>query len=47
MIGSYEYMAAIDLTDAFYFYTYTFYLSKILKIYIHFITYFNYFMHVQ
>ena len=35
IIGPYENMAAIDLTDAFFFFnTYTFYLSKISKIYI-------------
>ena len=34
IIGPCEYMAASDLTDAFFFYTYTFYLSKISKIYI-------------
>ena len=32
IIGPYEYMAAIDLTDASFFYTYTFYSSKISKI---------------
>ena len=31
IIGPYIYMAAIDLTDAFFFYTYTFYSSKYLK----------------
>ena len=34
IIGPYKYMAATDLTDAFFFYTYTFYLLKISKIYI-------------
>ena len=34
IIGPCEYMAASDLTDAFFFYTYTFYSSKISKIYI-------------
>ena len=34
IIGPYEYMAAIDLTDAFFLYTYPFYSSKISKIYI-------------
>ena len=34
IIGPYEYMAAIDLTDAFRFYTYTCYSSKISNIYI-------------
>ena len=32
IISPYEYMAAIDLIDAFLFYTYTFYSSKISKI---------------
>ena len=34
IIGPYENMAAIDLADAFFLYTYTFYSSKISKIYI-------------
>ena len=34
IIGPYKYMAAIDLTDAFFFYTNRFYSSKISKIYI-------------
>ena len=34
IIGPYKYMAAIDFTDALFFCTYTFYLSKISKIYI-------------
>ena len=34
IIGPYEYMVAIGLTDAFFFYTYTFCSSKISKIYI-------------
>ena len=33
IIGLYEYTASIDLTDAFVFYSYTFYSSKISKIY--------------
>ena len=33
-IGSYEYMAVTDLTDAFFFYPYSFYSSKIPKSYI-------------
>ena len=34
IIGSYVYMESIDLKDAFFFYTYTFYGSKMSKIYI-------------
>ena len=34
IIGPYKYVAAIDLTDAFFFYTNRFYSSKISKIYI-------------
>ena len=34
IIGPYKYMAAIDFTDALFFCTYIFYLSKISKIYI-------------
>ena len=34
IIGPYKYMAAIDLTGAFFFYTNRFYSSKISKIYI-------------